>query len=524
MSFLRYTPVFFLIVLLIAPFVFERHDPEPPADTPILIIVSPHNEQIRAEFSRGFTEWHKANHGSSATVVWSTPGGTSEIRKLLISEFTAALESGLAPGGNADLMWGGGSYEFSVLAKPITTLFKGEERTTTILEPLIFSAEELREVYGDGEIAGDPLFSPDGSWFGTALSSFGIVYNRDVLRELGLDEPSVWADLTQPGFFGSITLANPGMSGSVTTAFEALLERRGWRDGWRVLRRMAANARSFPGSSTKGPIDVADGSAAAAVCIDFYGRYEAQRTHAAAIRSGAASDAPGRIGYVDPPGETKIDPDPIGLLRGAPHPALARRFVEFVLSEDGQALLQYPIALTGPGPREFELRRLPIRRSMYDDHFDRFIDKVDPWVIARPVDHPNRAMRSFIAPLFQAMALDQPAQLGRAWQRIIHHPAYPREHSGLVRAEDVTDPELKAMLKQFDAMPVVHGPGGTAYPLEDPEVLAAVKAGWLRGGWADAKLWPSEANPTQVLRRTAREFFRKNYAAISEQPVAEPGA
>jgi hypothetical protein len=284
---------------------------------------------------------------------------------------------------------------------------------------------------------------------------------------------------------------------------------------------MAANARSFPGSSTKGPLEVADGSAAAAVCIDFYGRYEAQRTHAAALRSGAARDSIGRIGYADPPGETKIDPDPIGLLRGAPSPELARRFVTFVLSEAGQSLWQFPVAAEGPGPRKFELRRLPIRRSMYGAPFSQFVDKVDPWIIARPVENPNRAMRAFIAPLFQAMALDQPHKLAAAWRAILEHPGYPVDAQGIVKAADVADPSLAAMLEKFDALPTITGPQDAILRLDDPSSLAEIKAGMLRGGWKDAGLWSKEANPTQVFRRNAREFFRSNYKAIEQAHVVE---
>lgn len=514
MKYLRYTPVFLLIVLLVAPFALQGGEKAPSENAPQLIIISPHNEQIRAEFSRAFEAWHEKEFKSQVQVVWSTPGGTSEIRKLLISEYTAALEHGLPPGGNADLMWGGGSYEFGVLARPISVTEKDETRTTTILQKVELSKAYLESVYGDGEIAGDPLYNHDGYWYGTALSSFGIVYNRDLLKDLGLKEPREWEDLAAPGYRNSITLVNPGMSGSVTTAFEALLERRGWLEGWRVLRRMAANARAFAGSSTKGPLDVADGSAAAAVCIDFYGRYEAQRTRAAAIQAGASSDDPGRIGYVDPPGETKIDPDPIGLLRGAPNPELAKRFIQFVLSVDGQALWQYPIAKIGVGPRWFELRRLPIRRSMYNNHFDKFVDKVDPWVIARPVEYPNRSMRAFIPPVFQAMALDQPKELTRAWNAIVEHPGYPKDATGIVLAKDVNDPQLKRMLEAFDAMPKVIGPSNEVFELADPSTLGEVKAGWLRGGWKHDGLWPPEADPTQALRQNARKFFRGQYRLI----------
>jgi iron(III) transport system substrate-binding protein len=520
-TYARYIPVALLILLLIAPFALRGNEPIPPADASVLIIMTPHNEQIRAEFARAFAVWHLEKYDAAARVVWSTPGGTSEIRKLLVSEYTAAMEHNAPPGGNADLMWGGGSYEFAALARPLKGMFDGESRTTTILEPMEFTASELKSIYGDGEIAGDPLYNADGYWFGTALSSFGIVYNRDVLNELGEPEPTTWSDLGAPGLIGTVTLANPGMSGSVTTAFEALLERRGWVEGWYALRRMAANARSFPGSSTKGPLEVAEGSAAAAVCIDFYGRYEAQRTRAAAIRSGASRDSVGRIGYADPPGETKIDPDPIGLLRGAPHPKLARRFVEFVLSEAGQSLWQFPVAEVGPGPRKFELRRLPIRVSMYGAPFSNFVDKVNPWAIARPVEHPNRAMRAFIAPLFQAMALDQPAELTAAWKAIIKHPAYPKDARGIVTSADVTDPTLVAMLESFDAMPSIVGPNEVMYHLDDPSSLGAIKAGFLRGGWKDDALWPREANPTQVFRRTARQYFRDKYEVIQKRASAE---
>ena len=52
-------------------------------NAPQLIIVTPHDEQIRYEFKRGFEDWHRRVHGSPVNVVYNVPGGTSEIRKLL---------------------------------------------------------------------------------------------------------------------------------------------------------------------------------------------------------------------------------------------------------------------------------------------------------------------------------------------------------------------------------------------------------------------------------------------------------
>ncbi len=516
----RYLPIVMLLFLLAAPFAFERPGEKPDPNARRLVIVTPHNEQIRDEFSRAFAAWYRQKYDESVAVAWSTPGGTSEIRKLLLSEYKAALEDGLEPGGNADLMWGGGSYEFTELSKPISIERDGKTLSTRVLAPIDFDDSYLKSVYGDGLIAGDPLFDPDRRWFGTALSSFGIVFNRDLVGELGVSEPGTWQDLADPAYLTWLTMVDPGMSGSVTTAFEAILLRRGWIDGWRILRRLAANARSFAGSSTKGPLDVAAGEAAAAICIDFYGRYEAQRTRDAAIRAGLEGpDARGRIGYVSPPGETDIDPDPIGMLTGANDPELARRFIEFVLSVDGQALWQFPVAETGMGPRRFELRRMPVRRDLYRDDFDRFVDQVDPWRIATPVSHPNRAMRSFITPMFRGIALDQPELLREAWGRITSHSAYPTDRGPLVLAADVDDPELQAMLEAFDRMPVVPGPDGRTFDLADPGVLAEVKAGWLRGGFEEDGLWPADADPGEILRRIVRDQTRDRYRAIVEGTV-----
>ena len=514
---LRYLPILFLVILLAGPFLLEPKGEEVDPDAPRLVIVTPHNEQIRWEFKHGFEKWYETTFGAPVQVVWSTPGGTSEIRKLLISEYSAALDGGIEPGGNADLLWGGGSYEFTQLSKPLRVKVDGEDRETTVLSEVDVTDAWLTSIYGDGRIADQPLFDPGHRWFGTAVSSFGIVFNRHVLQQLGVETPGTWQDLTVPEYEGWITMVDPGMSGSVTTAFEAILQRRGWDDGWRILRRLAANARSFAGSSTKGPIEVAAGETAAAVCIDFYGRYEAQRTKDAAVRAGLAGvDAVGRVGYVDPPGETVIDPDPIAVLTGAPNRELARRFIDYVLSEDGQALWQFPVTEAGRGPRQFELRRLPIRRSMYDADFDRFVDRVDPWSIATAVEKPNGAMRAFIAPLFRAMALDQAELLETAWRTITSHPAYPADPKGLVTAEDVDDPELRRMLVEFDSFPMIPGPGDTSYDLDDPAALDVVKKGWLRRGWADEGLWPSEGDPTEILRRIARAHFRSAYQSIIE--------
>lgn len=543
----------FVLVLLL-PLIFEG---EPAAGIDAerqLVIVTPHNEQIRSEFEHAFEAWHQRTFDEPVDVVWSVPGGTSEIRRMLLAQWAAALEQGYQPGGDADLVFGGGSYEHGKLKRGVVKnlhglsgselrdwlsrigvedaeaavaaggvdvgivhveLVSNEDGVWTITATAGISdvppidVERLPQLYGRTSVAGTDLWDPDHRWFGTALSSFGLVANSDELAVRGLDAPDGWVALADPRLDSAVSMVNPAQSGSVTTAFETILKRLGWTPGWRILRRAAANARTFSASSLRGPTDVAAGDAAMGVCIDFFGRYQQQ----ALADHGAA----GRLIYVDPIGETTLDPDPISMLANPPDPQLAARFIDFTLSEAGQALWQFAPADREPGelgPRRFALRRLPVRDSMYRDHFDDFLDQVDPFANATVPAHQDRAMRAFIAPLMQAMAMDERSNLRAAWRAIISHASYPQHFYGIVTAEDVEDPQLAAMLADFDAMPEIVDPDGQRWSLDTPEGRDAVKRGWLRGGWANTGLWDPQDEPGPAFRRHAGRFFRERFDAI----------
>jgi len=515
----RVLVILVFIGLLAAPFALRPDRPVPPADARRVIIITPHNEQIRTEFGRAFDDWHRRTYDEPALVVWNVPGGTSEIRKMLQAQYEASFAQGRDPGGAADLVFGGGSYEHGVLKKGVQVETDDGPRYEPISAAIDFDDAWLASIYGANEIGPTPLYDPDHHWFGTALSGFGIVFNRDMLREIDVPEPGTWEDLTDARLLGSLALVNPAQSGSITTAFESILRHRGWVGGWRILRRAGASARYFSGSSLKPPTDVSSGNAAMGVCIDFYGRFQSQ-----AIKAAGGGD---RVGYVDPPGASSIDPDPISMLRGAPNAEMAKRFVAFCLSDEAQALWQFRVDDPGDdglGPEQFELRRMVIKRSMYGQHFDRLIDQVNPYEMVAEEIEPDRNMRAFVAVVFAAMVMDPHHELRDAWRAIVEHPAYP-ENTGIVTAGDVTDPVLREMLALFDAMPVVSGVGDgdtdtgagvVELSLATTEHLGVVKAGWLRNGWKDRGLWPADANPHDVLRRDLVGQFRANYRRIVE--------
>ncbi len=478
-----------------------------------LIIITPHNEQIRYEFARAFDRWHRRNFDQGVNVIYNVPGGTSEIRKMLESQYTAALEAGRKPGGDADLVFGGGTFEHARLKKGVRIQHPdGAETDEPVSQPVDFTDDWLRVTYGENKVGDDPIYDTDKYWFGLALSGFGIVYNRDALESIGVPEPNAWADMCDPRLRGWVALVNPNQSGSVTTAFEAILKREGWIRGWQILRRMAANSRYFSGSSLKPPLDVALGDAAEAVCIDFYGRFQSQALKKAGDEH--------RLGYVDPPGGSTIDADPISMLRGAPHPEIAKRFIEFCLSDEGQALWQFEakdsngVDSSAMGPTRYELRRLPVKRSMYEKYKSRMIDQVDTYAIATPVRYPNPNFRDLIAPMYAAMAIDNHQHLREAWNAIVDHPAYPRDARGIVSAEDVDDPQLRNMLIAFDALPAIPRPNGDPLQLSNEDTLAEVRNGWIKGGWGKDRLWDAQSTPMDALRRTMGQAFQTQYKAV----------
>lgn len=422
-----------LAIVLGVPLLFKpaRASNDVEGDTPHrLIIYSPHNEQIRYEFSRGYNANREKRGEPRVHFDWRAAGGTTDIRKKIIAEFEAKAAEGLEDEGiGSDLFFGGGDYEHNKIAKGITVSRGGEDVHVDITEKIELPDGMLETVFPRATIGGEQLYHPKLSWVGAALSSFGVVYNRDVLDMLGVPEPTTWADLQDPRLRKWVALADPGHSGSIAATYNTIVRRLGWTEGWGVLRRIYANSRYFTASSSKVPVDVSAGEAAAGMCIDFYGRYQA----------GAIGG--NRVGYVDPPRMTAITADPVTILRGAPHKALANDFVIWLLSREGQRLWQARVGTPG-GVDRFEIRRLPARVDIYtEEQMQHWADQVNPFAIAKPMPHGMPDFYGTIKTVSHAIAIDIHDDLVAAWTAINDHPDHPRR-SEMLEAFDRMPPEL----------------------------------------------------------------------------------
>lgn len=528
-----------LLALIVAlPFLLRR--PHEAGDwrtgDPLIVIVTPHTESIRYEFERAFSDWHKKNYGQPVKIEWRAVGGTSEIIRYLASEYASATKSwwtgqgkswpagatdavtnsrfptdGPPPGVpeelwrkqlkvyqalratddpkainiRMDLFFGGGEFDHTEAFRRGLTVPPWREGQ----EP----AEILQFI--PARLSGETWRSE--TMLGTALSTFGISYNIDRLRDLGIAAPPAeWEDLTNPVYFRQLALADPTKSGSAAKAFENIVHQRiyeavraagfsdedigrfekaigeyerkvgrdkyrrgdipddvpaayqqaiekGWEDGIFLIQSIGANARYFTDSASKVPIDVSVGDAAVGMLIDFYGRAQSEMVR------GVNGEA--HMNYVTPVGGSSVSCDPISLLRGAGDPTeagsaqentrrqVAVRFIEFVLSEEGQRLWCYKVGAPG-GPAQYALRRLPIRRDFYPstqpaiqarhlEHLKYSSDDladptVNPYHLAEQFVYQRRWTGSHFGvhrDLVRAMCIDSGLELREAWDPTRSH-------------------------------------------------------------------------------------------------------
>jgi ABC-type Fe3+ transport system substrate-binding protein len=469
-----------LIAVVALPFALRKESSPALRADDTVVVITPHNEAIRSEFSRGFERWYRARTGRSVAVDWRVIGGTSEITRFLESEYKGSFQLywtrtlgrtwsdtvqrsfdnpkvvlddtpadddeaqaarraylASAVGCGIDVFFGGGTFDF------IKQADSGRLVDSGIFErqPGWFTDAVIPAMHG-----GERYWAQDRLWVGAVLSSFGILYNRDSLQRLGVaHEPRDWRDLTDPRYLGEVALADPTKSSSIGKAFEMVIQREmqvrlrelqqaqasstpadlekqavpeGWIRGLQVLQLAGANARYFTDTSQKPAIDVGQGDAAAGMCIDFYGRSQAGVV-GQRERAGGVS----RLGFITPPGGSVFSVDPIALMRGAPHKGVAQDFIEYVLSAEGQNLWNFRAGEPG-GPEIFSLRRLPVRRDSYSAALDGH--RSDPETNPYGEDNTFVYRGAWTGRLFTEMSfivriicLDAHDELVDAWRAII---------------------------------------------------------------------------------------------------------
>jgi spermidine/putrescine-binding protein len=134
-------------------------------------------------------------------------------------------------------------------------------------------------------------------------------------------------------------MSAPSRSGTTHLTVETLLQGMGWEKGWALMKGIAGNFKTVTARSFGVPDGVNSGQFGIGIVIDFFGL------------SSKASGFPVDFLY---PKVTTLVPANIAIVKNAPNPNAAAKFIEYLLSAEGQEVLLDP-----------KIRRLPVNPKTY---------------------------------------------------------------------------------------------------------------------------------------------------------------
>jgi iron(III) transport system substrate-binding protein len=162
----------------------------------------------------------------------------------------------------------------------------------------------------------NPLPEYDGSFTAVRLGTLGVAYNTRLVKEA----PKAWADVGGPNFKGAFGIANPALSGTAYMSVSLLVK----QFGWGYIESLRANGAKMGKGSGQVVDDTASGDLLGSLAVDYITLDK--------VDKGAT------LALTYPP-EMLVIPSPITIFKGTPNLEAAKKFVDFVLSKDGQAII-----------------------------------------------------------------------------------------------------------------------------------------------------------------------------------------
>lgn len=209
----------------------------------------------------------------------------------------------------------------------------------------VLAAQKLLQKVDSGnpniptKVGAYPINDPEGLYKGQALAGYGIMWNTRYTKANKLPDPKEWADLMAPVYFGHVAISSPSRSGTTHLTLETILQGEGWDKGWNQMLRIAGNCAAITDRSFGVPDGVSNGQFGVGLVVDFFGLAPKN------------SGFPVEFVY---PSVTAIVPANIALISGAKNAEAGKRFIQYTLSDEGQALLL-----------DKKISRLPVLPSMY---------------------------------------------------------------------------------------------------------------------------------------------------------------
>ena len=265
-------------------------------------LITPVSKDAHDPALKAFAEYAKKK--------WNVDVKTSAMPQGTPVAFGQIVEWGGKP--QADVFWGGEGTLFDRLS------VKG------LLEQVTIPQKMWDEIPATiGKPIGLPLKDPKKFWVGTTLEPYGLIYQPKLLQRLGVTIKD-WDDLLNPKLKGQIAQCTPARSSSSHASYEVILAMYGWEKGWDWLKKLAANTGIFTARSRDVPNVIAKGEFAVGFAVPSYMAF-------AEVLGGYD------VMFVYPK-NAYVTPEPMAVLKGAPHPKAAHAFIEFLLTEEGQKI------------------------------------------------------------------------------------------------------------------------------------------------------------------------------------------
>jgi iron(III) transport system substrate-binding protein len=309
-------------------------------DRTVLTVYSPHGKDLLEHYERAFEQ---AN--PSVDVQW-VDMGSQEVLDRIRAE---------AANPQADVWFGAPAEVFERAAK-----------------------EGLLAPYRPTWAAVVPAEAHDTAnlWYGTYQTPEVIAYNSQAVSEA--EAPKDWDDIVQPKWKGKVIIRDPIASGTMRAIFGAILERSirqtgNTAAGWQWLRALDANTREYTLNPT--------------ILYQKLGRQEGVVTlynmpDIATLEQ--RTKIP--VKYLVPASGTPLLVDAIAVVKGAPHPALAQRFYEFVSTPSAlifaaDSLLRIPARTDIPADSlpgwirqaKAEIKPMPANQKLLADSLDAWM-------------------------------------------------------------------------------------------------------------------------------------------------------
>lgn len=162
----------------------------------------------------------------------------------------------------------------------------------------------------------NPLPDYDGSFTPARLGTIGIAYNTRFVKEA----PKTWDDLKKPAFKGAFGIANPALSGTAFMSVEVIAQKLGWQ----YFEALRANGAKIGKGSGQVVDDTASGDLIGCLGVDYITLDK--------VDKGA------NLALVFPP-EMLVIPSPVAIFKNSPNAEAAKKFVDFLVSREGQAII-----------------------------------------------------------------------------------------------------------------------------------------------------------------------------------------